>query len=421
MSTPPDAIPLVEAERLCKRYPVVGQRGDRVHALWDVLRGRPPRRVASVLEDISFSVRPGESLGIIGENGAGKSTLLKLVTGVLTPSAGTVNTRGIVGALLELGAGFHPEYSGIDNVRMSAALRGLSGDALAEKLPDILAFADIGQYIYEPVKHYSSGMVVRLGFAVIAALRPQLLITDEVLAVGDESFQRKCIRWMDDYLAGGGTLMLVSHGIYHIQKLCRQALWLADGRVRAHGDVFEVTQAYVAWHEQKGRAQIEQEQAAHAEPGEFAIDELLVNGDGGLGQIALPQESPLLVEAIARSADGRPPSLIVGIVRADGSPVYGVGSDMDAATPEALGGNRFRYRIAFDALPLLPGQYLLRAHPLDPEGVRLFGTTERVFVIRGSTREMGMIRLAHRWLDATEPPMQMEVQVPRTQDVQERP
>ena len=404
MSTAPDTIPLVEAAHLCKRYPVVGQSGDRVHALWDVLRARPPRRVASVLEDISFSVRPGESLGIIGENGAGKSTLLKLVTGVLTPSAGSVVTRGSIGALLELGAGFHPEYSGIDNVRMSAALRGLSGDALAEKLPDILAFADIGQYIDEPVKHYSSGMVVRLGFAVIAALRPQLLITDEVLAVGDESFQRKCIRWMDDYLAGGGTLMLVSHGIYHIQKLCRQALWLADGRVRAHGDVFEVTQAYVAWHEQKGRAQIEEEQAAHVEPGEFAIDEVLVNGDGDRGLLTLPQQSPLLIEAIARSADGRPPSLIVGIVRADGSPVYGIGSDMDAATPEALGGNRFRYRIAFDALPLLPGQYLLRVHPLDPEGVRLFGTTERVLVIRGSTREMGMIRLAHRWLDATEQP-----------------
>ena len=128
---PADGIaPLVEAVHLCKRYPVVGQRGDRVHALWDVLRGRPPRRVASVLEDISFSVRPGESLGIVGENGAGKSTLLKLVTGVLTPSAGSVRTRGSIGALLELGAGFHPEYSGLQNVRMAAALRGLSGEEI---------------------------------------------------------------------------------------------------------------------------------------------------------------------------------------------------------------------------------------------------------------------------------------------------
>ncbi|MEO5595855.1 MAG: ATP-binding cassette domain-containing protein [Lysobacteraceae bacterium] len=156
MSTPSpiiDSAPLVQVEGLGKRYPIVGQRGDRVHALWDILRGRAPRRTVSVLEDVSFSVRRGESLGIIGENGAGKSTLLKLITGVLTPSSGSVHTQGRIGALLELGAGFHPEYSGLDNVRMTAALHGLAGDALAEKLPEILAFADIGDYIHEPVKH----------------------------------------------------------------------------------------------------------------------------------------------------------------------------------------------------------------------------------------------------------------------------
>jgi lipopolysaccharide transport system ATP-binding protein len=401
VSASADAAPLVEASGLCKRYPVVGRRGDRVHALWDVLRGRPPRRIASVLEDIGFTVRAGESLGIVGENGAGKSTLLRLVTGVLTPSAGRVTTRGRIGALLELGAGFHPEYSGLDNARMAAALHGLTGEAFDARLADILAFADIGDYIHEPVKHYSSGMVVRLGFAVIAAIRPDLLITDEVLAVGDESFQRKCIRWIDDYLAGGGTLLLVSHGIYHVQKLCKQALWLADGRVRAHGDVFEVTQAYAAWHERKSQAQIAAEQAV--EPGEFAIEELRLDGDGARTPLHLPQAAPLRVEAIVRSADARAPNLLVGIVRADGSPVYGVSSDMDGSVPDALGGGRFRYRLEFDALPLLPGHYRLRVHPLDPEGVRLFGTVERDLVIRGASREMGMVRLAHRWSDVNWP------------------
>ena len=196
--------PLVRVAGLGKRYPVLGHRGDRVSALWDVVRGRPPRRVVSVLEGVSFEVQPGESLAVIGENGAGKSTLLKLLTGVLTPSAGSVSTRGSIGALLELGAGFHPELSGRDNVRLSAALHGLDAATLAAKLPEIEAFADIGAYLDEPVKHYSSGMVVRLGFAVVAAVRPQLLITDEVLAVGDENFQRKCIRWLDEYLATGG-------------------------------------------------------------------------------------------------------------------------------------------------------------------------------------------------------------------------
>ena len=134
---------------------------------------------------------------------------------------------------------------------MAAALYGLAGAELRERLPEIIAFADIGDYIDEPVKHYSSGMVVRLGFAVVAALKPDLLITDEVLAVGDESFQKKCVRWMEDYLADGGTLILVSHSMYHVQKLCRHACWLRGGEVAMAGDVFDVTQAYLAYHERK--------------------------------------------------------------------------------------------------------------------------------------------------------------------------
>ncbi len=392
--------PLVEVRGLGKRYPVVGHRGDRMRALWDIVRGDPPRRTVSVLEDIGFEVRRGESLGIVGENGAGKSTLLKLITGVLTPSSGSVTTHGRIGALLELGAGFHPEYSGLDNVRMAAALHGLAGDALAEKLPEIRAFADIGHYIDEPVKHYSSGMVVRLGFAVTAALKPDLLITDEVLAVGDESFQRKCIRWIDDYLANGGTLLLVSHGLYHVQKLCRRALWLDAGRARALGDVFDVTQAYLAWHERKSaRAE---EGAANETGGEFALIDVAINGERGESAVLQPQHAPLLIEAVLRSADARPPVLSVGIVRAEGSPVYGISSDMDAAVPEALGGGRFRYRLAFDPLPLLPGEYHIKLHPLDPEGVRLFGTLMRRLIVRGASRELGMVRLEHRWLGADE-------------------
>ena len=360
------------------------------------MRGHPPRRTVSVLEDVSFEVRRGESLGIVGENGAGKSTLLKLITGVLTASSGSVKTHGRIGALLELGAGFHPEYSGLDNVRMTAALHGLAGDALAEKLPEIRAFADIGDYIDEPVKHYSSGMVVRLGFAVTATLRPDLLITDEILAVGDESFQRKCIRWIDDYLADGGTLLLVSHGLYHVQKLCRRALWLDAGQARALGDVFDVTQAYLAWHERKTARAEENEMLETS--GEFALTGVTINGERGEAAVMQAQDQPLLIEAVLHSADERPPVLSVGITRAEGSPVYGISSDMEAVVPEALGGNRFRYRLAFDPLPLLPGEYHVKLHPLDPEGVRLFGTLMRRLIVRGASRELGMVRLSHRWL-----------------------
>jgi len=390
------ALPLVEAVGLAKRYPVLGHRGDRASALWDVLRGRKPRRVVSVLEGVGFQVYAGESLAIIGENGAGKSTLLKLVTGVLTPSEGHVHTRGTVGALLELGAGFHPELSGRDNVRLSAALHGMDADALAAKLPEIEAFADIGAYLDEPVKHYSSGMVVRLGFAVIAAVRPALLITDEVLAVGDEAFQRKCIRWLDEYLASGGTLLLVSHSLYHVQKLCRSAIWLHEGRVAAQGDVFEVSQRYLA--AQEARLKGESAAPASLAQPEYSVESVTINGVAGNGAVVVAAGGQVVQDVVLRSRDGRAPVMLNGWVRADGTPVYGVSSEMDAVPAQALGDGRFRFRLCFDALPLLPGSYRLRASALDTEGLRLFDTLDREISVTGQAREYGMVRLPHRWL-----------------------
>ena len=408
--------PLVEARGLCKRYPVLGHRGDRMAALWDVVRGRAPRRVASVLEEVSFTVRPGESLAIVGENGAGKSTLLKLVTGVLTPSAGKVTTRGRVGALLELGAGFHPELSGRANVRMTAALYGLDAATLAAKLPEIEAFADIGAYLDEPVKHYSSGMVVRLGFATIAAVRPDLLITDEVLAVGDENFQRKCIRWLDDYLAGGGTLLLVSHSMYHVRKLCRQAIWLDGGRVAAAGDVFDVTQRYLA--AQEARALADEAAPAAGKP-EVAIGSTRTcvvpagaagtpraGGDAaGVGDataatgaaLVVPAGATLRHEVVLHARDGRAPVAMVGWLKADGTPVYGVSSEIDGAAAEPLGDGKFRFVVEFAALPLLPGAYRLRTFALDAEGLRLFDQVESEVTVRGESREFGAVRLPHHW------------------------
>ena len=238
--------PLVRVQGVSKFYPRVHRPGERLRAFAALLAGRQSREGAQVLDDVGLEVYPGQSLGIIGENGAGKSTLLKVLTGVISPSRGSVEVNARVAALLELGAGFQPEFSGIDNVRMKAALLGMSARELDQRLDDILAFADIGEYVHEPVKHYSSGMVVRLGFAVVSASDPELLITDEVLAVGDESFQKKCIRWIENFLERGNTLLLVSHSMYLVQKLCQRALWLEHGRMREFGDVFPVTQAYLA-------------------------------------------------------------------------------------------------------------------------------------------------------------------------------
>lgn len=395
------AAALVEARGLGKAYPLVFRSRDRLRALMALLLGRGSGESVSVLAQVDLCVERGQSLGLIGENGAGKSTLLKLLTGVLTPTTGSVHVNGRVGALLELGAGFHPEYSGHDNIAMAAALYGLSPEETRAKLPEIVAFADIGRYIDEPVKHYSSGMVVRLGFAIVASLKPDLLITDEILAVGDEAFQRKCVRWIEQYIEGGGTLILVSHSMYHVQKLCRQALWLKQGKVAASGDVHTVTQAYLAYQEGKSATPAADARAhVAARVLEFHLLELAFNDDTAATEYSLAQGADLRVRVRVHSRDGRAPVLVVGIVRTDGTPVYGVSTEMDGAAMRRESDNVYSGEIAFAQLPLLPGSYIVRAHPLDTEAVRLFDTLERGLVVRGVSRELGMVRLPHRWSEA---------------------
>jgi lipopolysaccharide transport system ATP-binding protein len=388
-----------------KDYARIEARGGRMRLVWDLLRRRAAAHVFRALDDVTFELHAGESLGIIGENGAGKSTLLKTIAGVIQPTRGTVTVNGRVSALLELGSGFHPEYTGLANIDLAAALLGLAPAEIAAKRDDIIAFADIGEHIDDPIKHYSSGMVVRLGFAVATALRPDILITDEVLAVGDASFQKKCIAWMENYLATGGTLLLCSHSTYHVQKLCRHALWLKDGRVARYGPVAEVTQAYHAYNEEKEASQkrpvgiTDAERAAAA--GHYAIKTFEISPPAEVAENA-----PLSVSGEVYSPDGRPPVILIGIVRADGTPVYGVASDMDGVLPCSIAPDRYAFEIEFPALPLLPGKYSVRVHALDPEGVRMFDTLEKPLVVTGSAREFGLVRIAHRWRVAKSGPHQ---------------
>lgn len=389
-------LPLVEVNQLCKRYPMLANSGDRLSALWYMLLGRTPTRHTTVLEDINFKVMPGCSIGIVGENGAGKSTLLKLITGVLTPSSGDVKTRGAIGALLELGAGFHPEYSGRENVRLSAALYGIGDVELKEKMIEIEEFADIGHYIDEPTKHYSSGMIVRLGFAIIAAVRPPLLITDEVLAVGDESFQKKCSRWIDDYVSSGGTLLLVSHSMYHVQKLCREAIWLHQGKVEMHGDVYSVTQAYLAWHESK-QAKPVQSATLDSCHFEYGIESLVCNGSDSQGELNCLFGEDFTIEVVLTSKDDETPVMLCGWTRADETSIYGISSEMDAVKAEKLDIGRYRYRLVFENMSLLPGKYYLKVFSMDNTGLRLFQTIQRTVVVLGESRAYGIALMRHRW------------------------
>lgn len=385
---------LLRLEGVGKTYPPTVQAGKRLRAFWQILRSGHSVGGTRVLEDISLTVRAGESMAVIGANGAGKSTLLKIITGVLAPSRGRIEQHGSRAALLELGAGFEPEYTGMDNLRLNAAFLGLSRQEVDRHLDRILAFADIGEYIHEPVKHYSSGMVVRLGFAVVAAVRPDLLITDEVLAVGDESFQKKCIRWIEDYLSAGGTLLMVSHNMYQVQKLCSKALWLERGKARSQGDVFDVTQAYLAWHE---RRDADERAGRRSSGGLYAVTSLeIVEPAGEI--TAIETGDALRVRLELRSPDGRAPVGLVGLVRADGTPVYGVATDHDGIRATDLGGGRFAVGVEFPELALLPGGYAVRGHALDPEGLRVHDTAECTFTVTGRSRELGLVRLKHRWI-----------------------
>jgi lipopolysaccharide transport system ATP-binding protein len=198
------------------------------------------------LSDVSLDVARGESVAIVGRNGSGKSTLLQLIYGTIKPTEGQITTHGKIAALLELGAGFDPEFTGLENLRMTAALYGITDEKLVEKTPQMLAFADIGDFIHQPIKTYSTGMVVRLAFAVIAHVDAEILIIDEALAVGDAIFTQKCMRFIRDFKQHG-TLLFVSHDMAAVQNLCGRAVWLDAGRVQKIGSAKEVAESYLQY------------------------------------------------------------------------------------------------------------------------------------------------------------------------------
>jgi len=390
-------MPLLALEGVGKDYPRLDARGGRLRLVADLLRGRAPAGAFRALDSVSLTMRRGESLGVIGENGAGKSTLLKIIAGVVKPSRGRVEVNGRIAALLELGSGFHPEYTGYANIDLAAALLGLSPDEIADRRGAIVEFADIGEHIHDPIKSYSSGMIVRLGFAVATALDPDILITDEVFAVGDESFQKKCITWMERYLTNGGTLLLCSHSMYHVQKLCANALWLDHGKSRAYGAAPAVARDYLAFHEEKMARHTSHAKIA---AGEYVVTSLAVVPVGGGAEVDPVEGFDVAVEV--RSPDARPPVVAIGVVRADGTPVYGTTSEVDGVRPVQVAADRFAFALRFNALPLLPGHYRVRAHAADPEGMRLFDHHEAAFVVAGTTRELGFCRLPHAWTAAGE-------------------
>ena len=231
----------ISVNNISKEFKIYGRPQDR---LSELIRRKPKHEVFHVLSDISFAVEDGKSLAIIGINGAGKSTLLKILAGTLQPTSGSYQLNGQVAALLELGAGFHPEFTGRKNIYLNASLLGVPEDNIEDLERDIIEFSELEEFIDRPVKTYSSGMYVRLAFSVATMVRPDILIIDEALSVGDLTFQKKCVQRMSEFISQNKTMVFCSHSMFHVQELCDKAIWLDKGQVREIGDSDKVVGHY---------------------------------------------------------------------------------------------------------------------------------------------------------------------------------
>jgi lipopolysaccharide transport system ATP-binding protein len=295
----------IEIERLSKRYRIgsgVFRYGRLTESLWNGItrpfRRRPDDHAAAdhiwALDDVSLDIEEGVALGVIGLNGAGKSTLLKVISRITPPTRGEVRLHGRVGSLLEVGTGFHPELSGRDNIFLNGAVLGMRKHEITAKFDEIVSFAGVERFIDTPVKRYSSGMYVRLAFAVAAHLETEILVVDEVLAVGDVNFQRKCLGKMREVASGGRTVLFVSHQLAAISRLCTSAIWLEQGKVRARGHPNEVVAGYLR-PEIGGAAVRRWEGSARPGSGPIRLEQVVVTVDGEASS-AVDIQRPFVVE-----------------------------------------------------------------------------------------------------------------------------
>jgi len=353
----------ISVNQVGKAYKAYPSRWSRL-AEWLIPFSPPRHKDNWVLKDISFEVAEGEALGIVGINGAGKSTLLKIITGTTLASTGTIKVRGCVAALLELGMGFHPDFTGRQNALMAGQLLGYSVQDMNELMPSIENFAEIGSYIDQPVRTYSSGMQMRLAFSVATAKRPDILIVDEALSVGDAYFQHKSFTRIREYNELGTTLLIVSHDKGAVQGICSRAVLLNAGRVAMDGDPESVMDYYNAMLAQREGSIVTQELAEDGKvktvsgTGEASILEVLIENTNGERIEVVGVGDVVTIKVVAR-VNVDMPELVVGYMIKDrlGQPVFGTNSHhLKQATERLISSEIITFRFNFSA-NLGPGNY----------------------------------------------------------------
>ena len=425
MSADLPAIELVDVTKVYRRYGTRHLATLKSALLQRSLaRDLSPADTFTALCDVSFRVARGQTFGVIGRNGSGKSTALKVIAGITKPTSGTVHVRGRISALIELGAGFHPEISGRENVFINGMMLGLTRREIQQRFDAIVDFAELRDFIDAPVKTYSSGMYMRLGFAVAIHVDPDVLLVDEVLAVGDEAFTHRCLDKFAEFRRRNRTVLLVTHSLPLVERLCDEAVWLDAGRTRAGGDPRRVADAYVADVDRTegdflaatdARTRVTVDAAAPADTA-AGVEDLSKAAEGRWGSREVEVSNVALLNARGEDTRvfhtgeavtvgmtiraARPVEDFVfgiGVFNADGVCVYGTNTAIDGFEPDELRGDA-RVQFHISALDLVDGTYKLDVAAHKRDGVPYdYHRLLYSFRVASTVRDIGIYRPAHRW------------------------
>jgi lipopolysaccharide transport system ATP-binding protein len=382
----------IRASEVSKTYRLYAKPVDR---LLEVFSTTPRHRVFPAVQSLSFEVPAGETIGLIGENGAGKSTLLKLLCGVTAPSSGSLVTQGKISSILELGTGFHPEFTGRSNAALNATILGLSSAELRERLPEILDFSELGTFLDQPVKTYSSGMYMRLAFSVAVNVDPDILVIDEALAVGDGHFQKKCIDKIREFQQKRKTIFFCSHALYYVSTLCERAIWLENGHLRRIGAATDVVHEYEQHllKSEKPESQIVETvdtavriRGLSVENGAGVASTLFTTGDDIRLRMRIDVEDPSL-----------PLHYLLSVHRAaDDTRCFSIVSKQSGLQP--LRGKRsYDVDILLRNVPLLRGDYSINAFVGDENALHIYDrkSLRSVFSVASDAYELGIVAVSH--------------------------
>jgi len=353
------------------------------------------------LRDVSIEIEPGESVGIVGRNGSGKTTFLRLLAGIFKPTSGRIAVGGSVGSLLELGAGFHPDFTGRENIFLSGAIYGMKRAKIRDSLDDIIEFTELERFIDLPVRTYSSGMYMRLGFAIASHMDADVLLLDEVFAVGDEAFQRKCMDRVLAFKRAGGTTVFVSHSAAAVERMCDRAVLLRDGQVAHDGETHDVLRRY------QGFLADEESVAAERGPGasewgtgEIRVTRATLEGPGGAERHELDADEPAGLRIWVASEAALPPPLIAVELRDSNGGLLGshVQSTAELGWDGSPGEHVFRFEL--DRLPVVDGRFRFGVALYDQEGGRTYHRVERAaeFVVGPAATTHGWLRFSGRFI-----------------------